>query len=117
MHRKILPATAAAVLVSAAALAHHGWSTYDASRTLVFDGPILSVKYENPHGEMQMEHEGGRWTVTLAPPSRLRSRGVSAEDLTVGRTVKVEGYPSRVNEREMRAERITLEGRIVELRR
>ena len=103
-------------LASTAALAHHGWSSYDAGKTLTFEGAILSAKYENPHGELQMEAEGERWTITLAPPSRMRARGIEADDLNVGTVVQVEGYPSRVHENEMRAERIRIGGESVELR-
>jgi hypothetical protein len=43
-------------------------------------------------------------------------RGLEAEDIAVGATVTVEGYSSTVHDHEMRAERITVEGRTVELR-
>lgn len=116
MTGKFLTASAALVLIATAASAHHGWSTYDATKVMTVQAPILMAKYENPHGEIQMEHQGQRWTVTLAPPSRMSARGLSQQDLAVGKTVTAEGYPSRVNEREMRAERVTVDGRKIELR-
>jgi hypothetical protein len=52
----------------------------------------------------------------LAPPSRMDARGLSKDMLKVGATASVEGYPSRVKPEEMRAERITVAGKTVELR-
>ena len=105
-----------AALAAAPAAAHHGWGGYDANTVLTFEGPILVSKYENPHGEIEMMHDGKRWTCTLAPPFRMQSRGLSAEDIAVGKAVRVVGYPSRVREAEMRAERITANGKTVEMR-
>ena len=105
-----------AALATAPAAAHHGWGSYDSNTVLTFEGPVLVSKYENPHGEIEMMHEGKRWTCTLAPPFRMQSRGLPAEDIAVGKVVRVVGYPSRVREAEMRAERIIVAGRTVELR-
>jgi len=46
----------------------------------------------------------------------MQNRGLSAEMLAVGRKVTVVGYPSRNDAQEMRAERITANGKTVELR-
>ena len=106
----------AAFAVARPAAAHHGWGSYDANTVLTFEGPVLVSKYENPHGELEMMHDGKRWTCTLAPPFRMQSRGLPPEDIAVGKSVRVVGYPSRVREAEMRAERIVVAGRSVELR-
>ncbi len=102
--------------VAAPAAAHHGWGSYDSNGVFAIEGTILAAKYENPHGEVEMEHGGKRWTCTLAPPFRMQNRGLPPDMLKVGARAKVEGYPSRVNDAEMRAERITIAGKIVELR-
>ncbi|MFK8250813.1 DUF6152 family protein [Ancylobacter terrae] len=101
---------------AAGALAHHGWGSYDANTVVTLDGPILEAAYEYPHGLVILEGEGKRWEVVLAPPSRMNARGLPREDLVVGRVVRVEGYPSRVAPAEIRAERISLDGRTIELR-
>ena len=98
------------------AQAHHGWGSYDSSGVFTIEGEILVAKYENPHGEVEIMHAGKRWTCTLAPPFRMQNRGLPPEMLKPGVAAKVEGYPSRVNETEMRAERITIAGKTVELR-
>ena len=55
-------------------------------------------------------------TVTLAPTSRMVNRGALASMLNVGKNVSAYGYPSTVQPDEMRAERITVNGKTVELR-
>ncbi len=61
------------------ALAHHGWSEYDSSRTLTLTGVIGASGYEHPHGHIRLQVEGKSWQVVLAPPSRITCcRGPSA---------------------------------------
>jgi hypothetical protein len=105
-----------AVIASPAA-AHHGWSSYDAGKTLTLKGAILESKYQNPHGEIVLEVERKKWTATLAPVSRMEQRGLPREDLAVGKIVTVVGYPNRAHDGEMRVERLTTEGgKTIELR-
>ena len=56
------------------------------------------------------------WNVVLAPPSRMENRGLPRDALKPGNTVTVVGYPNRSKPDEMRAERITVDGKTVELR-
>lgn len=112
-------ATAALLLAATAAapaLAHHGWGSYDAGSLLTLRAPILEANYQFPHADIVIEAEGKRWHVILAPPSRMERRGIVAGELVAGAEVTVEGYPSTAEEGELRAERITLNGRTVELR-
>ncbi|MGC3948137.1 MAG: DUF6152 family protein [Chryseolinea sp.] len=95
---------------------HHGWSSYDQTKTLKFTGKILEMSYENPHGAIKLETEGNKWNVVLAPPSRMETRGLTKEMLKVGNTVTVVGYPHIKIKDEMRAERITVKDKTVELR-
>lgn len=46
----------------------------------------------------------------------MSARGLSRDDLKTGVQATVEGYPSRDDPAEMRAERITIGGRTTELR-
>lgn len=106
-----------ALLAAGGALAHHGWSGYDSERTLTLTGTILESGYENPHGYVELQtQEGQRWHVVLAPPARMERRGLPAEALAPGGEATVEGYPHRTDPDELRAERITLGERTVELR-
>lgn len=98
------------------ALAHHGWSEYDASQTLTLTGSVERFGYEHPHGYVTMVSDGRKWTAVLAPPTRMDNRGLTREMLQPGTTVTVVGYPNRNHPDEMRAERITVGGKTVELR-
>jgi len=106
----------AAFLLPAAALAHHGWSEYDTSKALTLTGTIKDSGYEHPHGHISLEAPGKTWQVILAPPSRMENRGLSKAGLKLGNSVTVMGYPNRGKPDEMRAERITVEGKTIELR-
>ena len=97
-------------------LAHHGWSEYDSSNVLKLSGKIVESGYEHPHGHLRLETLGKTWLVVLAPPSRMDFRGLSREMLKPGAAASVEGYPNRSKPEEMRAERVTLGGKTVELR-
>lgn len=106
-------------IATAFVLAHHGWSEYDETKTLNLTGVIRESSYESPHGTIRLELSGenvATWHCILAPPSRMTRRGLSAEMLKVGTTATVVGYPHRKDAGEMRAERITVEGKTVELR-
>ncbi len=98
--------------------AHHGWSHYDANKTLNLTGVIQESSYSNPHGTIrfQVDGSGDHWHVVLAPPSRMASRGLSKNMLKVGTTATVVGYPHKQKAGEMRAERITIDGKTTELR-
>ena len=115
---KIAGAAIAILFVAAPAvvLGHHGWSSYEASNMLTITAPILESRYQNPHAEVVMADKGKKWLVTLAPPSRMQNRGVPPEAIAVGATVTVVGYPSRVETAELRAERIVIAGKTIELR-
>jgi hypothetical protein len=107
---------AAFALLPFSALAHHGWSEYDQTRPLTLDGRIVEMGYEHPHGYVRLETPGKTWLAVLAPPSRMDNRGLSKDMLKPGTTVQVVGYANRGKPEEMRAERITVGGKTVELR-
>ena len=100
----------------AAVLAHHGWGSYDASKPVNVTGRIETLKYENPHATITVKAADKVWTVILAPISRMQSRGAPPELVAVGKTVAAYGYPSLAEKGEMRAERITVDGKTVEMR-
>ena len=101
---------------SAAVLAHHGWGSYDASKPVTVEGAIATSKFENPHAQITVKASDKVWTVILAPTSRMTARGAPAAFIAVGKTVTAVGYPSTVEKDEMRAERITVDGKTVEMR-
>jgi hypothetical protein len=121
-NRRIFAALTGAIALGAMSLgahAHHGWGGYDSTTVLTLTGAIEKAGYDNPHGELKLRvaQPGAKtWTVTLSPPSRMQSRGLPAGELKPGVAVTVVGYPSKSDPDEMRAERITVNGKTTELR-
>jgi hypothetical protein len=105
-----------AAFAATTASAHHGWSEYDAGKPLQLSGTIQETGYVQPHGWVRLKSGGKTWTVVLAPPGRMESRGLSKDMLNVGATASVYGYPHRSKADEMRAERITIGNKTTELR-
>lgn len=103
-------------MVPVAAFAHHGWSEYDSSKLLKLSGKVTEAGYEHPHGYVRLAAPGKTWLAVLAPPSRMEARGLPRDMLKPGITVTVEGFQNRDKPQEMRAERITIDGKTVELR-
>jgi hypothetical protein len=112
----------AAFMLPISVMGHHGWSEYDTAKALKLSGKIVESGYEHPHGHIRFEAKGegataGKtWNVVLAPPSRMENRGLQKEWLKPGATATVEGYPNRNKPEEMRAERIIINGKTIELR-
>jgi hypothetical protein len=65
---------------------------------------------------VSIKHQGREWEVILAPTRRMETRGLPKDALVKGKTVIIEGYPRRDGTPEIRAERITVDGKTVELR-
>lgn len=103
-------------LFAAAAAAHHGWGSYDASKTLTLDGTVAAVRVGNPHAEPRPRDAEKVWRVTLSPPARMANRGKPITEIKPGDRVIAVGYPNKGNPDEIRAERITHNGVTIELR-
>lgn len=103
-------------LVPAVAFAHHGWSSYDAGKTLTLKAPLKDVNWGNPHGSAKVTWEKADWDVVLAPVSRMEARGLSQDMISKGQTVTLVGYPRTDGTKEMRIERVIVGDKTVELR-
>ncbi len=114
--RRTLGISVMLVLLTGAAMAHHGWGSYEANKPITVTGPIVTSKYENPHAAITVRGKDKIWTVTLAPTFRMENRGAKSELLAVGKTVTAVGYASTTERDEMRAERITVDGKTYEMR-
>ncbi|MDT4839068.1 hypothetical protein FQZ97_728500 [compost metagenome] len=112
----LLVALAALVLGATAAFAHHGWSAYDADKPLNIEAPVKDLAYRNPHASITIDYEGREWHVVLAPVSRMAARGLPESDLLPGKRINIIGYPRKDGTAEIRAERVIVDGRTVELR-
>jgi hypothetical protein len=98
------------------ALAHHGSGEYDSSKLVKLTGTIVESGYEHPHGHVRLETPGKTWNVVLAPPTKMQHRGLDKAALKPGTTASVEGHPNRHKADELRAVRITVNGKTVDLR-
>ena len=111
-----LAAAGLAAALPAAALAHHGWSSYDESNPITLRGPLRDVVFANPHGTAKMIWRDREWNVVLAPVSRMNARGLSESEINRRQRVSLAGYVRRDGTPEMRVERITVGGETIELR-
>lgn len=107
---------AAIVMIPAAALSHHGWSSYDASKVIKHRASLTDLRWASPHGTAKVRYNKATWDVILAPVARMEARGLSQAMVAPGRQVILEGYPRRDGTREMRIERVIVGDRTVELR-
>jgi Family of unknown function (DUF6152) len=116
MNWRVAPVFVSALMLPATASAHHGWSSYDASKTIKITAPLKAVQWGNPHGSATVNYQGKTWAVVLAPVSRMEARGLKQEMLASGKPVTLEGYPRSDGTAEMRIERVTVGKQTVELR-
>ena len=101
----------AAAVCANVAIAHHGWG-WASDQEFVLTGKVVSVKLGNPHGEVTLDAEGGKWLVEVGQPWRNERAGLTANLLSVGRIVTVHGHRSvKQNERLMKAERVVIDGK------
>ncbi|MFQ3595292.1 MAG: DUF6152 family protein [Sphingomonadaceae bacterium] len=117
--RTIILAAAGALLAMApvaTAMAHHGWSSYDATQVLEVKAALSDLEWANPHATAKVMWQGAIWDVILAPVSRMEARGLSKDMMDKGQTVTLIGYPRTDGTREMRIERIIVGDKTVELR-
>ncbi len=112
----LIASVAIGIAASFVAHAHHGWNGYDAGTTLTLAGTVKEAGYEHPHGYIRLQTKDKLWTAVLAPPFRMESRGLPREWLKAGAVVTVVGYPHRSDPDEMRAERIIVNDKTIELR-
>jgi len=116
MIRQIATAVALVALAPTMAAAHHGWSSYDAAKTLTVKAPLKDVRWGNPHGSAKVTWDKATWDVVLAPVSRMEARGLTQDMIAKGQTVTLIGYPRTDGTREMRIERVIVGDTTVELR-
>jgi hypothetical protein len=95
---------------------HHGWSSYDQTKTLDYKGTVQTLKYENPHALITINQDKKVWTVYLAPITRMEARGLNSDMIKKGSTIRVVGYPHKEVKDEMRAERVYVGENKYELR-
>lgn len=116
MIRTLALAASLALLASPVAQAHHGWSSYDAAKVIKVTAPLSDLAWSNPHATAKVSYQGRAWDVVLAPLARMEARGLTREMIAGGQPITLEGYPRLDGTAEMRLERVTVQGKVVELR-
>jgi hypothetical protein len=111
-----LAALALLAALPASALAHHGWSSFDTSKVLDHTGPIARSTYANPHGTLYMAKDGTEMTIELAPVSRMEARGLKADDVAPGKSIRVYAYQNSTDAKLYRAEWVEVAGKRIQLR-
>lgn len=108
--RAAVAACAGTILISTAALAHHGWSwTQDGFFELT--GTITAITYANPHPTLDVDVEGEVWRVELATLRATANAGFMEDTAAVGDDVTAIGNRSREEtEPRMKAVRLVHEG-------
>jgi hypothetical protein len=102
MRKNILLITAAILLISTAAYAHHSYAaTYDTTKQVKVEGVLVQFELRNPHAFVTIkakDKEGvmQRWSVEWAGVSQLDNAGIKKESLKVGDDIVIVGNPSRV---------------------
>ncbi|MFN3944626.1 MAG: DUF6152 family protein [Allosphingosinicella sp.] len=114
--KKLALALALAVAVPTAAIAHHGWSSYDAEQVIEHQGTLTELSWGNPHGMAKVQFRGQIWDVVLAPTRRMEARGLTEAEIRPGQRITLVGYPRRDGTPEMRIERVIVGNKTVELR-
>jgi len=101
-----------ALAVTAPALAHHGWSGQSTSQSSITGIVTKPVNLNGPHATMEIDVQGQVWNITLAPPPRTQSAGLTPSTLKVGDTVTLLGNRNTDPKRfEMKTVRVTTAGR------
>jgi len=97
----LLASSAVLVLGASVVRAHHSVAAgFDMDASITVTGTIKEMEFINPHARMFFEVEGENgepqsWTVWFSSANNLMRRGWRADDLPVGATIAVTGYPAR----------------------
>ena len=101
MRFAMILAAAAAGLLTAAASAHHAFSTeFDVNRPVTLKGKVTKVELINPHSWIHVEvtDEKGNaveWMIEGGSPNALVRRGINKNSIPIGSELVIRGYGTR----------------------
>jgi hypothetical protein len=94
---RVVTGIGAALLVSTAALAHHGAaSLYDMTKETTIKATVTEYVWTNPHVELGISSNGGTTTellLELGSPPNIRNRGWTSRSVKAGDVVMVTFHP------------------------
>lgn len=82
--------------------AHHGAGTFDLSRSVQFDGKLVSIELINPHSWLYFESAGkdgkiAKYRCEMRSLHVLRRSGWSKDLFPIGQKIKIEASPDRAD--------------------
>lgn len=95
--------------------AHHSFAVhFVADRLVTVEGVVTEFRFSNPHGLLYLavaQPDGTEevWRIETNSPNALRRRGWSADSLSVGERISVEGFPARQEPNMMRVSKVVRE--------
>src|SRR5438874_4872452 len=110
----IFLATAAILIASLPAIAHHAFAAeYDADQPVTLKGKVTKFEWTNPHARFYIDvaDEKGtltNWNLELASPNVLKRNGWSIKSIQVGDLVSVEGSRAKDGSKMANAKVVTL---------
>ena len=92
-----IPIATAGFGLPALLAAHHSFPiTFNTSRVTEIRGPVLDLRWSNPHVTFLLRAEDGeRWLVESNSTRGLERFGIGREALTPGTVIRVAGFPAR----------------------
>lgn len=99
--KPLFVAVALALLVPAAAQAHHSFAAFfDSEKIISIKGKVTQFRFTNPHGTIALAVAGAdgktrEWRIETNAPVVLMRRGWTRTSLKAGDELTVEGWPSR----------------------
>jgi len=93
-------AAVAAMALSTAAFAHHGFGRFDPTKQIDLEGTLTGIDFVNPHSYLYFDHTNDEGHVTkmrceMRAATVLRRSGWSPEMFVPGKHVKISGNPHR----------------------
>ena len=83
-----------------AALAHHSFAMFDATKTLEFTGTVVELQWTNPHSWLEVmvtddKGEKVQWGFEMSSPAALARDGWRPRTVVHGDKVTVKAHPLR----------------------
>ena len=96
----IAPAILCGLLLSAPAVAHHGYAAFDTSAPVTFHGIATDFHFVNPHCvlEFDVPNEKGQvqnWRAEMTSANHLAPRGWTEASIQPGDKISITGYRAK----------------------
>jgi hypothetical protein len=105
--------TAALLLVSGAAFAHHGAAGYDSNKQTTLKGTVTDFRFQNPHAQifLDVKDSSGKvqnWILEAVGIATLSRSGWTKAIMKPGDAITVTGNPAKNGSPSMRLTKVVL---------